>query len=63
MNNNEAFGLGIAVGATMGLLFATFLIAAPLADQLGEHSKLIEQCEANKPRNIHCILSAVEEKN
>lgn len=63
MGNNESFGVGLVMGAIMGLIGSVLIMVVPLSDELSKHNKLINDCEANQPRSIHCILSAtVEEK-
>lgn len=61
MDRVDTFLLGLALGGA--LLMVAFLVGIePVNRQLAEHRALITDCEKDKPRSIHCVLQAVEEK-
>jgi Na+/H+ antiporter NhaC len=64
MENDMPFAAILAAmtgGMLIGMLI-TIPSIRPMQEELDNNRKLVTECEANKPRNISCILTAVEKK-
>lgn len=59
MQRHDWFFVGVTVGMVLSLvvLFPSLRMDFKRSQ---EHSQMITDCEKNKPRSIHCILTAVE---
>ncbi len=60
MNNLDSGLIGFALGGMFSIVLLNFTVVSPMTEYREEHRAMITDCEKNKPRSIHCILTAVE---